>query len=59
MSKFQILRETAQYPQDSDLSTATAARCTGTVARRRRDGEVKCGNSRIDIFCATFKFAHL
>ena len=49
MSKFQILRKTAQYLQVPDLSTTA---CGGG------DGEVKCGDSRIDKFCATFKFAH-
>ena len=71
MSKFQVFRETAQIWASPDISTAASDRLTarqkvglpplisGEMARRRRDGEVKCGDSRIDKFCATFKLAHL
>ena len=40
MSKFRIFRETAQYSQVPDLSTTAAG----------GDGEVKCGDSRTDVF---------
>ena len=40
-----------------DFSSESLSQSGGTAAGG--DGEVKCGDSRIDVFGATFKFAHL